>query len=132
MRWMRPLAGVLVCLCVGCGGGSGLKEPDLAPVSGVVTVKGQPVANLMVQYEPTDVAGGLSFGVTDNQGRFQLKYKGQKSGAPVGTHRVRIQVANEAEAPPEEMIPPKFNTDSQLTATVTAKGPNEATYNLEW
>ena len=76
----------LICL-VGCGRG------DLAPVSGIVTVNGQPRENVRVVFAPkataeTSIAGPPSMGVTDANGRYELTTKEGDAGAVVGDHNV--------------------------------------------
>ena len=76
----------LVCLS-GCGGG------DFAPVTGVVTVNGQPMANVRVVFAPMATAdtiepGPPSLGVTDSEGRYELSTKDGSYGAVAGQHTV--------------------------------------------
>lgn len=81
-------------LLTGCGGGAH------APVSGVVTVDGQPYPNAVVTLQPLATGGnnnpGIgSSGITDAQGRFTLMTIDGKPGAVVGKHRLRIQTQRE-------------------------------------
>lgn len=74
--------------------------PNLAPVSGTVTLDGKPLAGAEVQFWPRSEGGQqsiyvtTSFGVTDDQGKYLLKYTEIDSqpimGAVVGKHTVRI------------------------------------------
>lgn len=74
----------------GCGG------PKIVPVSGVVKINGEPYPNAVVTFQPMgdgkndDVGARGSSAETDEQGRFTLIYDGDKPGAVVGKHRVRI------------------------------------------
>jgi hypothetical protein len=83
----------------GCGG-SGLVK-----VTGRVTYQGQPVPSTLVTFQPDD---GLrpSKGVTNDDGRFTLRYSRQEAGAMCGGHRVYLTyvVSNEEEL---HQIPPK-------------------------
>jgi hypothetical protein len=83
------LIGFLVMLSAGCG-----KKANIVPVSGRVTVDGQPLGNVAVNFGP--LTGGLdgayaSYGKTDGEGRYTLKLvdNGQ-SGAMVGKNRVTL------------------------------------------
>jgi hypothetical protein len=84
---------LLVALPLGCKG----RDPGTVPVSGRVTLDGQPLANATVTFTPAEASGARllpqSSGKTDEQGRFSLKVDtGQRSGAIVGLHRVRVSI----------------------------------------
>jgi hypothetical protein len=77
------------CMLVGCG----KPKPDLVPASGVLTIGGQPAANIRLNFVPmtTDTAinAPSSHGVTDEQGRFTLRtVKDDLEGAVKGKHLV--------------------------------------------
>ncbi|QDT63729.1 transthyretin-like family protein [Calycomorphotria hydatis] len=81
-------------LFIGCGSDGGMK---FVPVSGTVTVDGQPAANVMVRFKPVPVDGDINSGpvsiaFTDESGKYSLQAdSGQHShGAVPGTHRVLI------------------------------------------
>jgi hypothetical protein len=126
---------LLACVSAGCGG-SGLAEPELASVTGVVTVDGAPGANLMITFEPQPKdpkdlknVGAGSTAQTDEEGTFELNYKGQK-GAVVGKHLVRIAAiagggpaGGEAAVASSLEIPPRYNAQSDLYREVQ-KGDN--------
>ncbi|MHC2067349.1 carboxypeptidase-like regulatory domain-containing protein [Bremerella sp. T1] len=79
-----PLFAVL--LLIGCSG-SGI--PPVGEVHGQITLNGEPVPNCHVMFEP--IAGGRSSSaMTDDSGRYVLKYKGDADGALLGKHRVRL------------------------------------------
>lgn len=83
---------VLLCL-TGCGRGNPF---DLVPVSGTVTIDGQPAANIVVLFTPvandtTSIVGPFSSSVTDAEGKFTLKSKQRKPGAVPGDHSVSLQ-----------------------------------------
>lgn len=91
MRTILACAGLVVV--AGCRSDSFV----LAPVSGRVTVDGQPVAGLRVAFEPMGSAerrapGPEAVGVTDEDGRFTLETMAEspRTGAVVGKCRVRI------------------------------------------
>lgn len=76
----------LVCalaVCVGCDRG-----PRLVPVSGVVLLDGQPVANAAVLFIPAE--GRPAEGTTDAEGKFTLQTFQPGDGALVGTHDVTV------------------------------------------
>lgn len=88
---------LLVLLISGCGGG----EFDTAPVTGVITVNGQPVENASVTFTP-QVEGQevpISTGMTDAEGRYELTLTAtQQPGAVVGKHTVTVFLVEESES----------------------------------
>lgn len=103
----------------GCG--SGEQIPQLVPVQGTITINGNPGANLMVTFAPQGTQDvGVTTGKTDAQGAYTLNYKGVHPGAPQGRYRVSIQHLDPAEVPDEELLPSRYNDETELTADVTA------------
>ncbi len=93
---MNPiLRGIAVCLFLlsiglvgnGCSGGSSSEHTVAA--RGVLTHKGQPLANYAVTLQPLEGQRGAA-GETDEQGHFVLGTNSQGDGAPPGKHRVSI------------------------------------------
>lgn len=162
--WVSPI--------VGCGGSS------YAPVSGVVRLDGQPLADAKLIFEPIadgdgNTGGSPSYGRTDDAGRYTLKSPvADQTGAALGKHRVRILTATapvytEAQiskaretlqrqeeqggnagaeitdeqvqnylsdtvfAKPNETLPAKYNSATELTFEVPAGGTTEANFELE-
>jgi hypothetical protein len=105
--------------------------PDLAPVSGVVTLGGNPLAKATVVF--TSVADDkVSFGVTDDAGAYTLTYVGKHKGAAIGENSVIIK--SQTDGPPapnwKDPIPAKYNEKSELKADVK-KGPNTIDFTLD-
>ncbi|REJ86492.1 MAG: carboxypeptidase regulatory-like domain-containing protein [Planctomycetota bacterium] len=119
------LFGLTTLFAAGCGGG-GEEAPELAPVTGVVTINGQPVEGLMLRFQPE--AGRESQGKTDAEGRYELVHVSGEDGAELGRHVVRFEYDDPAEAPQE--IPAEYNVESQESATVQ-EGENTFDFNLE-
>jgi hypothetical protein len=90
-RHLRVVAAVALVGAAGCGG-----SYPLAPVSGRVTMDGQPLANAAVTFQPVPTEKGInpgpgSGGFTDADGRYTLKLVSDGSrGAVIGKHIVRI------------------------------------------
>lgn len=64
-------------------------RPKLAPVTGLVLLDNEPVAEAAVMFVP--VAGGRpAQGLTDAQGKFRLTTFDENDGAIVGDHKVGI------------------------------------------
>lgn len=76
----------------GCGGGAPDDAPDLAAVSGKVTVDGKAVSGLTVEFHPTgDTKGPLSTGTTGEDGSFTLATSTGRAGAVIGSHKVLVK-----------------------------------------
>ena len=53
-----------------------------AKVTGTITMDGRPLAGAEVTFAPTD-GGRQSYGYTDSQGRYELRFTGQLADATV-------------------------------------------------
>lgn len=87
---------LLFCLAVcflsvvGCGG-----DFEIVPVGGTVTMDGKPLEGVEVVFAPAETdqsstVGPVSIGVTDSQGRYQLKTIQGQNGAVKTEHRVSV------------------------------------------
>jgi len=79
------LFSLFLSLC-GCGRGN---YPEVATVTGTVTLDGQPLDGAEVTFAPP--AGRSSSGRTGPDGRYSLSYTKNIEGAVLGTHRVMIR-----------------------------------------
>jgi hypothetical protein len=70
---------------------------ELAPVEGLVTLEGRPLANVGVTFLP-EGKGPLASGNTNAAGEFRLSTLRPGDGAPVGRHRVVVGAAEEGTA----------------------------------
>ncbi|GEM_PF-366838 len=109
--------------------GCSKSDPRFARVSGRVTLDGKPLAGVVVEFQPEK--GSPSYGVTDQQGRYWLRFSHEQGGALIGPHIVRIWARNPgpqsaggsyassaAGSSGSPLIPPKFNRQSKLEVTV--------------
>src|SRR5438874_13812159 len=75
------------------------QKPNVVPVSGRVTLDGQPVANVAINFGP--LTGGLdgayaAYGKTDGEGLYTLKLvEGGQRGATIGKNRVTLNESGE-------------------------------------
>jgi len=109
--------------------GCGVDGPEIAPVGGTITLDDHPVEGAMVYFEP--VAGGRSStALTDAEGHYELKYIGDRMGALLGDHQVRITKFRKktvddkgkvADKGMPEQFPKSANTETTLTAKVEDK-----------
>jgi hypothetical protein len=125
------------------------------PVTGTVTLDGEPLADATVTFHGPLVgkAGkpGLSaVGTTDSDGKFRLTTYEANDGAAAETYQVSVTKVEAAEttgstegeyvppeakarpAAPRSLVPEKYTTPAQsgLTATVTDGKDNEFTFEL--
>jgi len=113
----------------GCNAGA-QTEPPRYPVSGTVTLDGAPLAEGKVNFISPDQ------GAIDSLDIREGKFAGQ---AQAGDRRVeinayRVEIANKDGMTSEsqtELIPPEYNKQSKLTATVTREGPNTFTFDVK-
>ena len=138
-----PCCAVMLCVAIlglaGCGGSDGFQ---LAPVSGTITLDGQPLAGATVSFQPA--GGGATVGpgsgaVTDASGKYELKTAEAKprSGAAVGAHVVRItgvqeqrDAGDDTQRPmAKDPVPPKYR-DPGLTFEVPSGGTDKADFQL--
>jgi hypothetical protein len=95
-RFVPLLALACTTLLTGCGG----SNYTVVPVSGRVTLKGRPLAEVHVSFQPQRKSpndpepGPGSYAMTDADGRYRLKtVDPEMDGAVVGTHVVRLTMA---------------------------------------
>lgn len=120
------LLGVLVCQA-GCGGGAP-RIPGLVPVSGNVTLNGQPLKEGAVTFVASD--GQTIYSGLIANGRYTLAATTNSPGALPGEYRVAVKGPSptmDAEGKPvaaSDAVPSKFEqtATSGLSATVPASG----------
>jgi hypothetical protein len=123
---------LLAILLAGCGK-SGV---DLAPVSGLVTLDGEPLAGARLRFQPEAAGGSPSYGSTDQEGRYELSFKRGQKGALIGWHTVRVEASVEpAEAEGKaslrpQKLPARYNDRSELREEVKADEDNEIDFAL--
>lgn len=102
-------------LLVGCGGGGpvGGLEVELAPVTGKVTLDGQPMKYTTVTFAPAS-GGRSSTGETNDEGVYILDYSASFEGAEVGEHVVTLESGEGIE--PE--YPEGFDPDTASQAEI--------------
>ena len=138
----------LFCL-TGCGDG----RPSTVPVSGTVTVGGEPMEGVEVLFIPAEPIEGYarpSNGKTDAQGMFTVGTYEKEDGLPLGKYKIGFikrellgkPPENEYSENPEEDVrtikykwhTPKYLSDpnsSEITAEVTSNGLEPSTFTLE-
>ena len=123
-------------LAPGCGASTGPALLPTVAASGVVLMDGKPLPAAMVTFTPLDEGMGPDCqGVTDAEGRFQLKQVRGGEVAPVGSFKVVVNpyvksdgtvvALAEGEFPANvgatESLPPRYSSamETELKSTVT-------------
>ena len=98
---------------------------------GTVTLDGKPLPKAVVTFVP--VGGGRqSSGVTDAEGVINCGFSGDRMGARLGKHKVRIFTSGTEETAgthEKERVPAKYNANTTLECEV-AGGDNEFNFDL--
>jgi hypothetical protein len=117
----------------------------VAPVSGVITLNGQPTAGIAVSFEPiasegVNVVGPSASGVTGADGRYTLKtLDGESSGAATGKNRVKfcayinpadIREDGTLKTQPKVKVPARYWSDPKIEFDVPAGGTDKADFQL--
>ena len=131
-RWCAVFAleWALACtLLIGCSE-KPTGMPDVAPVTGTVTLNGEPLARASVIFQSE--SGHSAMGTTDSTGSYQLTAPGNQKGAVIGLNKVKIN--SQLDAPPgpnwKDPIPARYNSASELSAQVNP-GKNSFNFALE-
>lgn len=134
---------LLICqvFCVGCAGEFG---PELVPVTGTITLDGQPVQQAVIRFLPDNskgTKGPIALGVVESSGRYSLTSPGGRDGVIEGHHLVTIICEEQAEREVSEgvfetvgdkcHVPAHYASEktSELTAEVTTDS-NEVNFDL--
>ncbi|MBL4884819.1 MAG: carboxypeptidase regulatory-like domain-containing protein [Planctomycetaceae bacterium] len=76
---------------IGCGGGSNEELVDVVPVTGKITLNGEPLKGAAITFMPQDEGMGRPcFGATDDDGAYVIKTQDGRKGCPVGKFKVII------------------------------------------
>jgi len=121
MKFQFLLVVFFVCATVGCWG----PTVEVVEVTGTVTQDGQPLPEVKILFSPDPEEGSLgqsSQAITDENGNYRLKYKGdsEEFGAEVGWHRVTaIDVMSENSR--DDPIPPRISQKYSLAGDTDLK-----------
>jgi hypothetical protein len=114
----------LMLTAFGCNTG-----PRVVTIKGVATRKGEPIRDATLNFYPED-GSRPSWGVTDDQGRFELEYDRDTKGAIVTTHKVTATFVRPPQAeldiaagklkthPDERLIVEKFGNKETTTLRI--------------
>jgi len=113
VRWSggRRAVGAAGCvlaasLLVGCGANG----PELAPLSGTISLDGQPLPHGLVQFVPASGAGPAAVG-SIAAGRFTAETGGRRGAVP-GRYLVRVEArakpVDETDTLPKSLVPARY------------------------
>ena len=106
--------GLLLAGMAGCG----FSCPELGMVEGQVRLNGDPLANVLVEFQP-EGTGSPSVGTTDEDGRFQLRFSRERWGAVLGRHTIKINHdTDRQEGSAGAAIPVRYHVQSLLKREV--------------
>jgi hypothetical protein len=117
-------ASIFITSILGCSSGD---RPPLGTVHGKITLDGKPLPRANVGFVPT-TGGRESWGVSDTDGNYVIRYLRDIMGAKVGVHTVRISTARDR-ALTTETVPSRYNVKSILQKEVAA-GDNVIDFDL--
>jgi hypothetical protein len=123
---------LVLLVSTGCGDGSGLVS-----ASGTVTLDGQPLSGVVVEFRPSTAGGPSFFGRTDSSGRYRMMRTAFQSGVAPGEYFVLIYYEStddpscscETEQERRE-IPARYRFPAELQVTVEARGRNRFDFEL--
>jgi len=103
---------------------------DLAEVSGIITLDGQPLPYAQVYFRDVE-RDVISFALTDQRGRYRLMFNTHRSGIEPGEKAVQIWTARggpefAGRIPPKnlgrgnERVPERYNRRTELVRTVVS------------
>jgi len=136
---------LVVCLVAATGlVGCGERGPELAQVTGKVTLDGAPVAAAAMTFRPMGNSGTTSYGGTNQDGDYTMAFTKDKVGVMPGEYFVDIETIKMKkrdiedlksqglpEPPPYVAIPKKYRGADQLKATVKAGEKNVINFELD-
>lgn len=141
------LLAVMVLMACGCGRQKDrwlAARPATTLASGEVTFEGKPLEGAIVVFQPTAPGGIGASGMTDAQGKFELKTFPPESGAVPGAYSVSILKTampsgannNNDDSQPVlvvSVIPNKYSipTESGLNAQIPEAGTEDLVFHLK-
>ena len=135
---------LLAAVSISCASGCSPSGLPVAPVTGTITLDGKPLQGARVCFQPRSagnalIAGGPSYGETDESGRYELATLNGMRGAVVGEHRVMISTQKKKADPEgtarvivlaEERVPEAYHNKSTLARTVPEAGLSACDFSL--
>lgn len=130
--YIRFTLAILVLCSVGCGGGD--DGPQMYVVSGTVSMEGSPVETGRILFRTA--GAGKAFSADINDGAYELEAEAGEMAVEITASRIipgKFDNSNPDDEPQpvgEMYIPAKYNSKTELKATVNPDGENEVPFNL--
>lgn len=133
---MRRLAHFCLLLavfmaCSAALGCSGDREEPSYDVSGTVTIDGAPLADGFINFEPLTPDGQPPGSAQIIKGRYATKSRAGKKKVTITSNKPTGEKDSGGFDITENWLPAKYNTNSELSAEVTADGPNKFDFALK-
>ncbi|QDU40954.1 hypothetical protein Mal4_53170 [Maioricimonas rarisocia] len=143
------LAALLILPCLatvsGCSNAEGFDGAGLAPVSGLVSLDGEPAAGVSMYFSPKDSTPGTGgYAITGPQGQFKVMHRSTSEGILPGTYHVtfsRLTMPDGSPLPEDqdaadvgavESLPRKYqSTDIETPLSVVTVTPDGSTFNFD-
>lgn len=109
-RLLLVASSCLLVSVLGCGFGDG--RPARVPVSGIVTLGGNPVEGALVTFVPKSPDGESAVGTTDAGGRYVMTTFEKDDGAVPGEYFVKVAKYEKYEAPVENLQNVEFTEEA--------------------
>lgn len=144
-QWVYSLlpAAVVGLMVIGCSGEVGDDKPR-EPVSGTVTLDGQPLPEGIILFAPSGGPGEAvasatgkiengQFSIPRAQGPVPGKYKVSISHTdqPEGRIKIELKKPGKKTASTKELIPAEYNSQTKLTAEIPKGGRSDLKYELK-
>ena len=142
MSWLQSphkliLVGTAAVFCSlpGCAEDVGV---ELVPITGVVKLDSQPLANARVVFSPKN--GRPSAGTTDAEGRYELFYTVDEPGVLPGSHTISISTFIEPDSDSDdparqqgrrESVPAIYNRRSTLSHEIAPEHAQPVDFDLK-
>jgi hypothetical protein len=136
MKCKPAVSTLLLFVCTGCSGEDPL---DRQAISGTIRIGGQPLDAGAILLDPISNHAGTAVGATVHDGSFTII---RKDGPVPGSYKVRIYASSGVQAPAPkgaserkprpmvELIPEKYNSQTELRTEIISGQTRTLTYNL--
>ena len=112
------MVGLMVSMLAGCSKTSNL---DTIPVTGLVTLDGQPVPGAKVVFAPSGGTGQAASGVTGSDGRYKLTTQDPNDGALPGKYMVMISKTEGSAGAADQAVKPNMTPEEATKAATEAR-----------
>jgi len=137
MRLLRNWPAAIAMTCAMLAGCETAGTVDTVPATGVVTLDGQPVANVSMTLVPQEgVKGRGGYAVTGEDGSYSFQVDSETEGVPAGYYRVLLQKyampdgspipdgASAADAGMVNVLPPVYSNPEESQVWVNFPSPD--------